>query len=146
MERVTDLAYPETITPSNTPTITIEGDDNISMQIIRAIAEHAAQAQEFLNAITLSMETAAEEVRHETVSQHTLDEIAPTMRFRKDLQLSQPNCAICLTEFRRNKHVKQLQCNHSFCSSCISKWACEMHACCPVCRHVISAPDSASSS
>ncbi len=144
--RVMPILTPNTPVSSPSTIVTIEGDGEISMHIIRAIAEHAAHAQQFLQAVTLSMATAAEEVRHETVSQETLDAVAPTKRYCKALQLNENQCSICLTEFRRNKHVKQLPCNHAFCSSCLSKWACELRACCPVCRSDISMSDSASTS
>ena len=132
--------------PNSSPTVTLEGSSSISMHIIRAIAEHAAQAEQLLEAVTLSLESAAEEVQHDTVSNEKLDEIAPTMRYCKALNLNNAECAICLTKFRRNKHVKQMPCTHAFCSSCVSKWVCEVHACCPICREPIPAEMASSSS
>ena len=104
------------------------------LDIIRAIAEQTAHAQDLLNAVLHNSLETVEDVQHETISQGALDAIAPTHRFSKGLGISQEQCAICLTEFRRNKRVKQLPCGHAFCSSCVSQWACDTRACCPICR------------
>ena len=111
----------------------------MSLEIIRAIAEGASRAQQMWNeVVNNSLETAAEEVRHDTITEDELDDIAPPQRFSKWLGIKDEKCAICFTEFKRNKRVRQLPCNHAFCSSCISRWACESHSCCPVCRSDIS--------
>ena len=45
------------------------------------------------------------------------------------------DCAICLEELCV---PKKLECSHSFCKKCISKWAYLTSPSCPICRHVIS--------
>ena len=126
-----------TLTPENSPSAA--GDEAMSLEIIRAIAEGASRAQQlWQQAVSNSLETAADEVRHHTLTEDELDEIAPPQRFSKWLGIKEETCAICFVEFKRNKRVRQLPCNHAFCSSCISRWACESHSCCPVCRSDIS--------
>ena len=122
------------LTPNNSPS-SAATTDTMSLQIIRAIAEGAYRAQDLWNeAVNNSLQTAADEVRHTKITQQKLDSVAPTVRFSKRLNILHDQCSVCLSQFKRNKHVKTLPCNHSFCSSCISKWACEEHSCCPVCR------------
>lgn len=122
------------LTPNNSPQSTTV-TDTMSLHIVRAIAEGAYRAQYLWNeVVNRSLQTAADEVRHDKVTQEKLDSVAPTVRFSKKLNVSHDKCPVCLSEFKRNKQVKTLQCGHSFCRSCISKWACEVHSCCPVCR------------
>ena len=70
--------------------------DNLSLQIIRAIAEGGLRAQQLWNeAVNSSLQNAFEEARHNTISQQQLDAVAPTVRFSKRLNISQEQCAIC---------------------------------------------------
>ena len=62
-----------------------------------------------------------------------LDGIAPRKRYCKQICTETP-CSICQNEFRVRQYVRQLPCQHMFCSGCVSKWVTEHSATCPVCR------------
>jgi len=48
-----------------------------------------------------------------------------------------PNCSVCLEDFKLEESVKQLECKHCFHQDCIVPWL-EIHGTCPVCRKVLS--------
>ena len=70
------------------------------------------------------------------ITPRQLERIAPLCGYRKSFSRNNDNksCPICMRDFKPNRHVRRMPCNHVFCSSCISTWVCEENASCPVCR------------
>ena len=53
--------------------------------------------------------------------------------FNADLKSVDDGCAICIDGVEMNKLMIRLDCNHLYCSECISEWF-EQKPTCPVCR------------
>lgn len=49
----------------------------------------------------------------------------------------QTNCIICFEEYDTNKQRTFLECSHSFCNECITKFKCSNIFECPKCRYAI---------
>lgn len=68
-----------------------------------------------------------------------LDAVAPYVRCNSKVIATckdDATCTICLDTFtnRTRRFVRQLPCNHVFCSKCITKWTTKESASCPTCR------------
>ncbi len=57
----------------------------------------------------------------------------PDLLFIEAFELNQPECAICLEEFRPDCMVKKVACRHIFHSECLATWA-RKQSDCPCCR------------
>lgn len=57
----------------------------------------------------------------------------PDVIISSDNQFSDP-CTICLFEFNKNDNVKQMSCNHTFHTECITEFLTEHGVTCPLCR------------
>ena len=67
----------------------------------------------------------------------TFDRILKFTTFNADQKTVDKGCAICLDDVEMNKLMIRLDCNHVYCSECISKWF-EKHVTCPECRRKFS--------
>ena len=67
----------------------------------------------------------------------TPDRILKFTTFNADQKTVAKGCAICLDVVEMNKLMIKLDCNHVYCSECISKWF-EKHVTCPQCRREFS--------
>ena len=43
-------------------------------------------------------------------------------------------CAICFDDFKLNKTIIQLKCNHNYHINCIKEWLCDNSDKCPLCK------------
>ena len=65
------------------------------------------------------------------------DRILKFTTFKADQKTVNEGCAICIDDVEMNKLMIRLDCNHDYCSECISKWF-EKNITCPECRRKFS--------
>ena len=68
-----------------------------------------------------------------------LDVAAPKRRFCRVVadRVSNTECPVCLEEFRTNKRVRILPCNHAMCDKCTMRSMSRDMMTCPLCREPI---------
>lgn len=65
--------------------------------------------------------------------QQTIEELTSNIIVMNDMEL----CSICLEPFQNNERIVNLQCNHSYHTTCINNWM-RTKPTCPICRLSIS--------
>ncbi|KAK9069476.1 hypothetical protein SSX86_011380 [Deinandra increscens subsp. villosa] len=86
--------------------------------------------------MTTSQESAPARLANPGIEKKVLNSF-PTVRYWEGLKLPglDKECAICLSDFVLEEHVKILpKCSHGFHVKCVDKWL-RSHSSCPTCRH-----------
>ncbi|XVF15123.1 hypothetical protein REPUB_Repub09cG0122200 [Reevesia pubescens] len=68
-----------------------------------------------------------------------IEEMNPTIRYSRrssSRQVDQSNneCAVCLSELEEGEKVRKLKCKHTFHKDCLDRWLQQYWATCPLCR------------
>ena len=65
------------------------------------------------------------------------EKICKSIKIKKNDQLLESNCLICIEDFKEGEYKRELpKCHHVYHKKCIDKWL-KKSATCPVCRDVL---------
>ena len=111
----------------------IVGHDGTMSDAVRAALGHHAAAE--YDALLASMEEEQPDNRPK-LTRKQCETIAPASHFSRRMLSDNdaPTCPICQQEYKPNRRVVRLPCQHMFCRDCVYKWLCTESSECPICR------------